>query len=520
VNAKLLLVDDNKQSLKLLNAIFSIEGYETAVANDGAEAIDILKRFKIDLVISDILMPNVDGYYLCFKIRTDLQLKDIPVIIYTATYTSKSEEKLAMEMGADLFIRKPAPSQVLIDSAAKLLGNPQQQRQPVKKTAESFESMHKYSSDLITKLEQRNFELEKTTEDLERVLRQFNDAELIAGMGHWELDSTAMNIVASEAVYRLYGYESGSVKITPEWFLSKTHPDDRNRVKNLLDEIIFKSKPCSFSHRIILPGEIVRNIYTVTRIEFDHNGQQKTYGISIDTTLIMENEQKLFASYRELETFIYKAYHDLKSPSSSIIGLVTLASKEDDAATIRRYVTLIGDTARKQLRMIRNLNRTMLVRTLVPERNRVDIGAMIDKIIADIRETYNLSSLKIQIVNKVTIPVVTDADIIGDILHQVVLNAIQFADPAKSPQTVDIITAITKGTLEIEVADNGIGIEESAKSKIFDLYYRGSEMSKGSGIGLYLVKNAVEKLDGTISVTSRAGICTSVSIKIPLNDSH
>src|SRR5688572_16069184 len=102
----ILTVDDNERSLKLLQAIYEAEGYDVATARDGLEAIDVLTRQKVDLIVTDVLMPNMDGYYLCYKIRTYEKFKNIPIIIYTATYTSVSEEKIAKEMGADMFIRK------------------------------------------------------------------------------------------------------------------------------------------------------------------------------------------------------------------------------------------------------------------------------------------------------------------------------------------------------------------------------------------------------------------------------
>ena len=77
-------------------------------ARDGEEALSVLNEKKIDLVVTDILMPNVDGYLLCYAIRTSEKLKDIPVVIYSATYTSFSDEKIAMELGAiNLFANRP-----------------------------------------------------------------------------------------------------------------------------------------------------------------------------------------------------------------------------------------------------------------------------------------------------------------------------------------------------------------------------------------------------------------------------
>src|SRR5689334_14088543 len=99
-NHTLLVVDDNETLLKLSRDTFASFGYNVITARDGEEALFVLNKDKIDLVVTDVLMPNVDGYMLCFKIRSDKLLSEIPVMIYTATYTSASDEALAREIGA------------------------------------------------------------------------------------------------------------------------------------------------------------------------------------------------------------------------------------------------------------------------------------------------------------------------------------------------------------------------------------------------------------------------------------
>jgi signal transduction histidine kinase len=168
--------------------------------------------------------------------------------------------------------------------------------------------------------------------------------------------------------------------------------------------------------------------------------------------------------------------------------------------------------------MLNNLNRTMSVRNLVPDFKQFDLGSLIARIVSDVDNNYESSEVEIEILNEITSPIVSDDVVIGDILHQLILNAIQFADSSKPVQTVSVKTIVKDKVLEIDISDNGIGIEESVKPKIFDLYYRGSDTSKGSGLGLFVVKNAVEKLDGTISVKSQVGVGTSVVVGIPLPD--
>ncbi len=167
-----LLVEDEPRSLKLITAIFDGEGFETFAAADGAIAIEILEQEKIDLVITDVLMPNVDGYYLCYKIRNHQSLKDIPIIIYSATLTSINEEEVAAQMGANLFLRKPTQAAELVAAARKLIHQSTQVPVNIAASSGAFEVMHQYNSELVHKLEQRNYELEEIKLKLEMKVQE------------------------------------------------------------------------------------------------------------------------------------------------------------------------------------------------------------------------------------------------------------------------------------------------------------------------------------------------------------
>src|SRR5438445_2709110 len=104
----LLIADDNATNIKLLEAILAADGHLVFSARDGLEALEVLNREKIDAVISDILMPSMDGYRLCFEMRHNQRFQTIPFVVYTNTYTSPSDERFARKVGADRFMRKPA----------------------------------------------------------------------------------------------------------------------------------------------------------------------------------------------------------------------------------------------------------------------------------------------------------------------------------------------------------------------------------------------------------------------------
>src|SRR4051794_1676676 len=110
----ILVVDDRPVNLKLLRFILESEGHAVCEAADGIEALAILDREPVDVIISDILMPRMDGYRLCYEVRKNQRLESLPFIFYTATYTSPGDEKLCVDLGGNKYLRKPATADEIL----------------------------------------------------------------------------------------------------------------------------------------------------------------------------------------------------------------------------------------------------------------------------------------------------------------------------------------------------------------------------------------------------------------------
>src|ERR1039458_7956284 len=153
----LLIVDDDPTNLKLLRAQLGSKGHALFEAHDGVEALALLNRQRVDVVISDILMLRMDGYRLCHEIRMNERLHDLPFIIYTSSFTSPGDEKLALDVGADKYLKKPCSLETLVAALHEVIAQPHVA--PRAEALGEVEVLKEYSEQLVNKLEEKNTEL-------------------------------------------------------------------------------------------------------------------------------------------------------------------------------------------------------------------------------------------------------------------------------------------------------------------------------------------------------------------------
>ena len=153
---KILIVDDQPINLRLLRAELEAEGHIVFEASNGEEGLAVLDREPIDIIISDILMPVMDGYRFCHEVRRSERYREIPFIVYTSTYLSPSDEKLSLDLGADKYLRKPASVPELLQTIDEARTSPRHQATAV---LDSPDMLKEYNAGLVAKLEKKNVEL-------------------------------------------------------------------------------------------------------------------------------------------------------------------------------------------------------------------------------------------------------------------------------------------------------------------------------------------------------------------------
>ena len=112
----ILIVDDKEENIYMLETLLKGSGFEVISAGNGIEALEKLKTTSVNLIISDILMPKMDGFQLCKAVKGDSTLKAIPFILYTASYTDDKDEELSLKIGADKYIKKPVDPEVFLSA--------------------------------------------------------------------------------------------------------------------------------------------------------------------------------------------------------------------------------------------------------------------------------------------------------------------------------------------------------------------------------------------------------------------
>ncbi len=180
---RILVVDDNKKSLYILERLLKAGGYEVVFAGNGAEALEILRTESIDIIVSDVLMPVMDGFRLCKEVKGKDELKNIPFIFYTATYEDEKDEKFALKLGADKYIMKPMDAEELIKIIQGVIREVEKGKFEPRKPAfeEEKEAFKLYSERLVNKLEKKMLDLEKEITVRKQAEKRIEHISLVLG---------------------------------------------------------------------------------------------------------------------------------------------------------------------------------------------------------------------------------------------------------------------------------------------------------------------------------------------------
>jgi signal transduction histidine kinase/tetratricopeptide (TPR) repeat protein len=235
---------------------------------------------------------------------------------------------------------------------------------------------------------------------------------------------------------------------------------------------------------------------------------------------VAERTRQLALSNQELDTFLYRSSHDIRRPITTLLGLDQVARHIVNDAQANMLFDKVVETARNmdsmlfKMQMMYEVNKPDL--TLEP----IHLNPLVEEAVQYFQNDFQRFGITSHLSVHADITLSSNVGLLRIIFRNLIENAVLFrkTQPGVTP-FVDVNITVVNDHVEIHIADNGIGVEEKYQARLFDLYFRASQASKGNGLGLYLVNKAIHKLHGTITLISDYGVGTTFTIYLPLVES-
>lgn len=220
---------------------------------------------------------------------------------------------------------------------------------------------------------------------------------------------------------------------------------------------------------------------------------------------LIESEKRkanmeLAETNRELNTFIYKAAHDLRGPLCSIMGLTNIATLEEEKENLPDYIRKISESTQKLDAVLLSLIDLMSIKDSPLDFKEINFKTIVDNVLSKLKTAEGYERIKFEIILHEVPGFFSDEKIVNSILYNTIDNAIKYRNDTNPKIRLEVLAVGDE--IKMEISDNGIGIEQNLLDRIFDMYFRGSQRAKGSGLGLYIVQKGVKKMGGAIEARS------------------
>lgn len=259
--------------------------------------------------------------------------------------------------------------------------------------------------------------------------------------------------------------------------------------------------------------KIAFNSLSAKNKELDETNETLTKQKNEMSALVKELSDRNF----ELDQFVYKISHDIRSPFTSILGLVSLMKVETDPERLLESVKHIEKSVLRLDVFVKSMLNFARISRENQQPEEIYFHILIDECLNDLKYLENFSKIVIEInVNDKDCKFFSDTLKINSIFRNIISNAVKYSNPYATEQSYLVINIDVMPTIaHITFEDNGIGIKEEYLNKIFGMFVRATERSDGSGLGLYIVKQSVERLNGTIDIKSKYGEGTIMQLSLP-----
>jgi PAS domain S-box-containing protein len=367
--------------------------------------------------------------------------------------------------------------------------------------------------------------LKKLTGDLESSEQRYELAMTGTNAGIWDWDLVNNRIFHGLRWKEMLGYsEDDNMDISIDDFYPLVHPDDLERVKTSLNDHFENKIPYNIEYRIKNKNGSYGWYYDAGKAIWDKTGKPiRMVGSIINVTKRKQDEQQIKQQNEllektnvELDRFVYITSHDLKAPLLSILGLINLAELSKSKAEIDNCLTMMKDRVKSLENFISDIIDYSRNVRLGLVKEVVELRRLVEGIISDVMFMENVNKIHFEILIDQEFRFISDERRISVIMKNLISNAIKYHRYDQDNPFISIKAERTPDLIVISVRDNGEGIQAEMIPRIFDMFFRGTEKSNGSGLGLYIVREMMEKLNGHIAVESTLKAGSEFRISLPV----
>lgn len=326
-------------------------------------------------------------------------------------------------------------------------------------------------------------------------------------------------IYVNRAFADLFGFESLSEALKATSDQLYRFPEERVALKDqILQKGFLKGEEVLFSRK---DGSTFWGLVSSILIQ-DTDGTFYYDGAIVDITERKRNEEMLMQTNRELkktnaelDRFVYSASHDLRAPLTSLLGLLNLIQLETGNSSVLEYTSLMERSIKKMDSFIHDIIDYSSNARLQPQWEHISFNQLIENSMENLRYMPGADNIDTRIEKEEGVAFYSDPKRLNILFNNLISNSIKYHNFEQKSPHILISANITEEAAQIKYADNGTGIKAEHLDRIFDMFYRASEKSNGTGLGLYIVKETVDKLKGSIEVDSVVGHGTSFQITLP-----
>ncbi len=489
MNAKpvVVIIDDSPSNITLLRAYLGPD-YAVRFATSGEVGIAVVRKEKPDLVLLDVVMPGIDGYEVCARLKDDPETRDIPVVFVTAQ-TEVDNEAQGLSLGAVDYITKPITPAIV--------------RARVRVHVELKRFREQNIQDLADRL---------------------SLATKAGEVGVWDYDIATGRLIWNDEMWRLYGLvPQGTEKGYADW-LACIHPDDRARVEGEYRRLVVGTSPLAAEFRIRRPGGAIRATKAMGIVFKDDAGNPvRLLGTNWDITehhCLVEDlktaRAAAEAAHRAKDRFIAVATHELLTPLNAISGFGQSLLESETSPERKKQLQFVCEAGRSLESLVNDILDYVRIDAdeIKAEITSFTLARELGGILAD----FQASAQKKGLALAATVSPSLAGELVGPltmlrlVLTRLIDNGLKFTTVGGVTVAAEPSEPRAPGgrtTVLVSVRDTGQGIRKENLEKIFDLFEQEDDATarrfEGIGLGLTLVRRVVALMGGRLWVESEPG---------------